>query len=997
MTEYGGPEHFGSIFHYIPSNNTITIDYNFQTKVHGVAPKCELVSSGTGKYFGTTSQGGAYDAGLIFSWDSLTSEYLEPHDFTGADGKDPRGVMVLYNGKLYGLTNAGGANDFGTIYEWDFTTNTLIDKVDMDGINGKNPNGSLTLFGNTFYGFTNTGGLYDKGVLFSWDPATNIYTKKFDFDSINGSNPVGKLSEFGGKFYAMTSIGGQYNLGVIYEWDPVTNIIVKKFDFDGINGSTPLGYLTLYNNNFYGLTFEGGIYETPSILDHFGIIFEWNPQTNLFTKKIDLGFGATGSHGIGPKGSLTLLGNIFWGTTTEGIDSRGSIFSWDPATNTYTDQFRNYPTPPNDRSPCEENLNPVGSDHNCALTASGNKLLGAAADAGGFHAGCIFEYFPDSNQVLRAVHMKATDGKFPRGSLTKVGNKLYGMTPYGGNNHDGNIFEWDLATDQFTEKIQFDGYHNGIQPQGSLTFLNGEFYGILPYGKLRSSGVWASYGIRDYSEIFSWNPATNLLSTRMNYNAQGVTLSPASFTAFNSKLYTTRFGGFLDTLTNTQCYGAIVEFDPVQNTAVEKGLITEGAFLNLQDKISANSVTAYNGKLYGLTSGKWPGSMKGTIYEWDPSLTLTTNKVSLSDTTGTYPVGDLALADSTFFGLTTGYGGGIGSLFEWNPNTNAIEVKAQSGGGNATPVFSEGKIYYVVGNIAPTLVAYDPLTDSVVYNYLPTFPGQPTPYAWFNFNCEDYSYMKLVEVIPNQNPFITTAPANQILCASQSGSVDFMMTDADNDTLSFQVQSSDSFLVPVSTISILSNGSNYTIHYSNAGNTAGSSTISIHAIDGYGGSADFSFLITVLSSPSNTVTQNNTTLSAQQNGATYQWLDCTDNFTIVPGANAQQFTPTISGNYAAMITLGNCTDTSQCILVNVIGIEELNQDQDISFFPNPVDEEIRIESSVTPIQISIQTITGEEIISESKKEINVSALASGIYFLLVRTNNGIWRSRFVKN
>ena len=39
-----------------------------------------------------------------------------------------------------------------------------------------------------------------------------------------------QLTEYNGKFYSMTSQGGTNNLGVIFEWDPVTNIYIKKFN-----------------------------------------------------------------------------------------------------------------------------------------------------------------------------------------------------------------------------------------------------------------------------------------------------------------------------------------------------------------------------------------------------------------------------------------------------------------------------------------------------------------------------------------------------------------------------------------------------------------------------------------------------------------------------------------------------------------------------------------------------------------------------------------------
>ena len=323
MTQYGSYNTKGSIFHYTPSTHTFTNDYNFQIKAKGRTPKCEIVTGNNGKYYGTNTSGGDYNAGVLFEWDSATSMYKDLYNFTGSDGKDARGGMVLYNNKLFGRTNEGGAINYGVIYEYDVASNAYTKKIDLDSAIGRNPTGSLTLLNDMFYGFTNTGGVYDKGVLFEWNPATNVYTKKFDFDSIKGSNPIGKLAPYNGKLYAMCNKGGAFDAGTIYQWDYTNNVVTKTFDFNKTNGASPMGYLTLYNNKFYGATYEGGIYQTTGLGEHFGVIFEYNSANNAFVKKKDLGFNG----GVrGPLGSLTLKGNIFW-------SAAGGIFTWNPATN----------------------------------------------------------------------------------------------------------------------------------------------------------------------------------------------------------------------------------------------------------------------------------------------------------------------------------------------------------------------------------------------------------------------------------------------------------------------------------------------------------------------------------------------------------------------------------------------------------------------------------------------------------------------------------------
>jgi len=43
-------------------------------------------------------------------------------------------------------------------------------------------------------------------------------------------------------------------------------------------------------------------------------------------------------------------------------------------------------------------------------------------------------------------------------------------------------------------------------------------------------------------------------------------------------------------------------------------------------------------------------------------------------------------------------------------------------------------------------------------------------------------------------------------------------------------------------------------------------------------------------------------ITANASGASYQWLDCDNNFTAIAGETAQSFTATANGNYAVEIT-----------------------------------------------------------------------------------------------
>ena len=396
MTTNGGISNTGEIFEYDTAANALKkrIDLKDST---GDRPTGSLLWSG-GKFYGMTDAGGFSGHGALFEWDTATNIYNIKIDLDKREcGVYPARSLTYFNGKLYGMAAQGGKNDKGTIFEFDPAINIYTKKFDLDVIGGNLPTGSLTVQNGKFYGTTQFGGP-GQGILFEWDPATGTGTHKVDFIS-NGNNqglrPEDGLTAFNGKFYGMTLGGGVNSEGVIFEWDTATNILTKKIDLDELNGSEGLRNLTLYNGKFYGTTFEGGINTLG------GVIFEWDPVTNIYTKKVDF----DGLNGYQPMGALTFYNGKFYGTTNGGgINSSGIIFEWDPATNLFTKKF----------------------------------------DFGGTG---VDGYL---------------DGFYPYGTLTMSGGKFYGVSSTGGFYHYGVIYEWDPATSIYTKKRDLDEVETGL-------------------------------------------------------------------------------------------------------------------------------------------------------------------------------------------------------------------------------------------------------------------------------------------------------------------------------------------------------------------------------------------------------------------------------------------------------------------------------------------------------------------------------------------------------
>lgn len=69
------------------------------------------------------------------------------------------------------------------------------------------------------------------------------------------------------------------------------------------------------------------------------------------------------------------------------------------------------------------------------------------------------------------------------------------------------------------------------------------------------------------------------------------------------------------------------------------------------------------------------------------------------------------------------------------------------------------------------------------------------------------------------------------------------------------------------------------------------------------------------------VSQNGDLLIAAQQGASYQWLDCQQNFAPIAAETSAFFTPSQSGSYAVVVSLNGCADTSDCYTVALTGLE----------------------------------------------------------------------------
>ena len=331
MTRQGGIADQGVLFEYDHTANVFTKKIDFSDFINGKEPHASLTQTASGNLYGLTRLGGGSNLGVLFKYDLNTGSYTRKWSFDGAQsGSYPEGdLLEAAGGKLYGLTFQGGANDVGALFEYDPAADTLVKKVDFNEPTiGGYPRDGLVQTGSLLYGLAYAGGANGVGTLFEYDPVLDTLIKKIDFDGTGkGSLPRGSLTLLNGKLYGLTYKGGASNNGVLFEYDPGSNGFSKKWDFDGAaNGRYPYGSLELGpNGKLYGMTREGGA-------NGFGVLFEYDPA-NGFSKKHDFDGTGTGRY---PEGSLVLApdGKLYGMTSEGGAYGGGIVFQYDPSSNT---------------------------------------------------------------------------------------------------------------------------------------------------------------------------------------------------------------------------------------------------------------------------------------------------------------------------------------------------------------------------------------------------------------------------------------------------------------------------------------------------------------------------------------------------------------------------------------------------------------------------------------------------------------------------------------
>ena len=134
------------------------------------------------------------------------------------------------------------------------------------------------------------------------------------------------------------------------------------------------------------------------------------------------------------------------------------------------------------------------------------------------------------------------------------------------------------------------------------------------------------------------------------------------------------------------------------------------------------------------------------------------------------------------------------------------------------------------------------------------------------------------------------------------------------------------------------------------------------------------------------VSKSVNTLTSNQANASYTWLDCNDNYSVISGANGQSFLPSVDGDYAARIVIGDCVDTTDCTGVYFIGLAENISKTELLVYPNPAYETLNVSTSGEDYNLDYKIISSiGEVVHQGKLEgqNDVSALESGLNWIRI--------------
>jgi len=322
---------------------TLTTLYSFCAQpdcVDGDTPFAPLVQATDGNFYGTTFEGGTYNAGTVFKVTpsgTLTTLHTFCSQPNCTDGYEPFGGLVqATDGNFYGTTEGSGVNVYGTVFR--ITPSgalTTLHTFEGSPADGAVPSATLvqaadgSLYGTTQGGGANQNCIEGCGTVFkitSSGTLTTLYSFCSQANCADGGQPLaGLVQATDGSFYGTTTLGGARNDGTVFKITSSGTLTMLHSFCSQTNcadgNSSDTGLVQGTDGNLYGVAVLGGA-------NNVGTVFKITPTGSLTTL-----YNFDGIHGATPQGSLVQAtdGNFYATTQAGGANGAGTVYKITPS------------------------------------------------------------------------------------------------------------------------------------------------------------------------------------------------------------------------------------------------------------------------------------------------------------------------------------------------------------------------------------------------------------------------------------------------------------------------------------------------------------------------------------------------------------------------------------------------------------------------------------------------------------------------------------------
>src|ERR1022692_4170201 len=401
------------------TNTNEVVLHNFASPPHGAYLYAGVIRDPAGNIFGTTTNGGASGAGVVFKVDASGHERVLYSFAGGADGGNPHaGVILDSAGNLYGTTPNGGTSGAGVVFRIDTTGHETVLYSFTGAADGGYPyNGVIRDSAGNLYG-TAGGGASGSGVVFEVD-TTGHETVLYTFTGgADGSSPNNVIRGPAGKLYGTTTYGGASGAGVVFKLDTTGHETVLYSFTGGADGGYPdagvigdsAGYL--YGTTLYGGTAGNGTVYKLDATGHETVLYSFTDGGNPYAGVV-----------------RDAAGNLYGTTSYGGAPGLGVVFKLDTAGNeTVLYTFTN---------------GPDGYYPNAGVIRdSAGSLYGTTVWGGAGGAGVVYKLDTSGQETVLYGFPGATDGHSPyAGVIRDPADNLYGTTIDGGAAGAGIVYK----------------------------------------------------------------------------------------------------------------------------------------------------------------------------------------------------------------------------------------------------------------------------------------------------------------------------------------------------------------------------------------------------------------------------------------------------------------------------------------------------------------------------------------------------------------------------